>query len=223
MAFVDFELIKKNKLTQDVFELVFSCKDFKNSLPWQFITFMLPKTRFARAYSILKQDWENFYFLIKRLENWRWWSKEICDIDVWTVLKWTLPIWHFLVQENSKNKLFIWTWTWLVPLYFQIKYLLENNFWWKYKLILWNREERDLYYIDELNSLKCDNFDFEIYLSQENNNNFKYWRVWAFLTEENIKKFDEFYICWNPYMIDDAVSKLISLWVDKELIFMEKY
>ena len=223
MAFVDFELIKKNKLTQDVFELVFSCKDFKNSLPWQFITFMLPKTRFARAYSILKQDWENFYFIIKRLENWRWWSKEICDIDVWTVLKWTLPIWHFLVQENSKNKLFIWTWTWLVPLYFQIKYLLENNFRWKYKLILWNREERDLYYIDELNSLKCDNFDFEIYLSQENNNNFKYWRVWAFLTEENIKKFDEFYICWNPYMIDDAVSKLISLWVDKELIFMEKY
>ena len=223
MAFVDFELIKKNKLTQDVFELVFSCKDFKNSLPWQFITFMLPKTRFARAYSILKQDWENFYFLIKRLENWRWWSKEICDIDVWTVLKWTLPIWHFLVQENSKNKLFIWTWTWLVPLYFQIKYLLENNFRWKYKLILWNREERDLYYIDELNSLKCDNFDFEIYLSQENNNNFKYWRVWAFLTEENIKKFDEFYICWNPEMVDDAVSKLISLWVDKELIFMEKY
>lgn len=223
MAQSNFLLTKKTKLTKDVFELEFECSESLKAIAWQFITFMLPQTKFARAYSILKQIWNNFYFTIKRLEDWRGWSKEICDIEVGQTLRWIWPVGHFTLKNLEKNKLFIWTWTWIVPLYFQIKYLSEINSNIKYKLILWNRSKNDLYYIDDLNSFKNENFDFEVYLSQEDNTEYKFWRVTDFLTKENIKDFEEFYICWNPNMVDDVSAKLSELWVWIENIFTEKY
>lgn len=225
MWFIDFKLIKKKKLTSDVFEVIFESEVELYIAPWKFMTFMLPKTWFARAYSVLFKDWKNIYFIIKRLENWRWWSKEICDYEEGTILKWVWPTGHFLDSKKKVNKLFIWTWTGMVPLYFIIKDLLESWFSNNLKLILWNREEKDLYYLDEFRDFKNKyaNFDFEIFLSREEKDWFKKWYVWDFLSQENIENFSEFYICWNPNMVDEVEKKLIISWVKDEKIFREKY
>lgn len=219
----DFKLISKKNLTNDVYELVFECSNELKSISWQFITFMLPITKFARAYSILNQDKNNFSFIIKRLENGRWWSKEICDIEVWTILKWVWPVWKFLINDKTKNKLFIWTWTWIVPFYYQIKELVKEVDIWKNKLLIWNRTLKDLYYLDEFKKLENESFGFEVFLSQEEVDLYNYWRVGNYITKENVTKYDEFYICWNPEMIDDIILKLKNLWVDDWVIFTEKY
>lgn len=216
MWFKRFKLINKTNLTNDVFELVFeinSQSDFKSG---QFITFLLPKTWFGRAYSVLDKVWNHYYFIIKRLENWRWWSKEICDLNVWEELNWVGPTGSFILKKNSKNKLFIWTWTWIVPLYNMIK----NNKLSTSKLIWWLRQEKDLYYLNEINDLWVDS---DIYLSQEKTDKYNYGRVTDFLENNDISDFGEYYICWNPSMVESVVDILLNKWISNEFIFTEKY
>lgn len=221
----NYKLLSKKNLTSDVFEMVFEIQDDFLITPGQFITFLLPKTWFWRAYSVLDKHWKNVYFIVKRLENGRGWSKEVCDLEVWWVFRWVWPTGHFIDSGKQNTKLFIWTWTWMVPLYFMIKYLLETWFSKNIKLILWNREEKDLYYIDQFNEFKnkYSNFDFEIFLSHSDDDKYSHGRVTSFLTNENVKKFSEFYICWNPYMVDDSIKILQGFWVNDEKIFREKY
>lgn len=225
MWFSNFKLIKKEKITKDVFELIFeSEKDFE-IIPGQFITFMLPKSRLGRSYSVLNKDINWVSFLIKRLEDWRWWSKEICDLNEWEIIKWIWPAWRFIDSKKDINKLYIATWTWVVPLFFMIWDLLKNWFKKNLKLVLWNRTLSDLYYIEKLENFKKNysNFDYEIFLSREDIIWYNSWYVGDFLTLENIEKYNEFYICWNPNMIDEVVLKLENNWVLKEDIFEEKY
>jgi len=225
MWFNNFKLISKENLTQNVFLLIYESENDFSIIPGQFITFILPKTWFARAYSVLFKEWKKCYFIIKRLENGRWWSIEICDYEVGVVLKWIWPTGRFVDSKMQNNKLFIWTGTWMVPLYYMIRNLLENWFWKNIKLILWNRENKDLYYIKEFDEFKkkFHNFDFEIFLSHQNHNIYNNWRVTSFLTKENILKFDEFYLCGNPYMVDDSIKILQGFWINDEKIFREKY
>lgn len=223
MPTANYKLISKENLTYDVFKMVFECEEDIKTIPGQFTTFLLPSTWFARAYSILNQEWNKFEYIIRRLENGRWWSKEICDKEVWTILKWVWSVWKFLLKDTFENKLFICTWTWLVPFYFQIKTLFENNFSWNYKLIIWNRKEEDLYYLDEFSKFKSEKFDYEVYLSQEENEKYNKWRVGDFIMQENVSKFKEFYICWNPLMIDEVILRLKEFWVEDDNIITEKY
>ena len=48
MWFSNYKLIEKKKLTQDVYEMVFSDWNETTNKPGQFMTFMLPKTKFGR-------------------------------------------------------------------------------------------------------------------------------------------------------------------------------
>lgn len=220
----DFTLIAKKKLTYDIFEMLFESSEFIDFKYWQFITFILPWI-WWRAYSILEANWNTIKLLIKRLENGRWWSKFICDIEIWNILKWVWPAGHFVLKETNKNKLFIWTWTWFVPLYNQIngsiKLWLKSNL----KLIFWLKNELDIFYEKELAELKNknSNFLFEYYISREKVWNHINWRVTDFLKEENIKDFEEFYLCWIPSMIDNSIEILLNLWISNDQIFTEKY
>lgn len=225
MWFNNFTLLSKKNLTSDVFELIYEVENDFDIVPWQFCTFMLPKTWFARAYSVLYKEWKKIYFIIKRLENGRWGSKEICDYEVWVVLRWVWPTGHFIDSKKDVSKLYIGTGTGMVPLYFLAKSLLEKWFQKNIKIILWNREEKDLYYIWEFQSMKeqYPNFDFEVYLSREEVIWYNTWYVGDFLTPENREKFSEYYLCWNPNMVDEVEKKLSDGWVEKENIFREKY
>lgn len=213
-------------LTSDVYELEFSWENEINIIPWQFVTFMIDWL-WARAYSVLEKNWKDLKFIIKKIEIenwWRWWSKFLCEQKIWVELKWIWPSWHFITKENEKNKLFLWTWTGFVPLFAQIKNLLEKNFSWKIKFVFWVRTSKDLFYLEELKNFKekFSNFDFEIYLSREENSDFKKW----YITDEikNLEKnFSEAYICWSPAIVDSAKEELLKNWFLEENIFDEKY
>jgi len=223
----NFTLTKKIQLTHDVFELVFQWENEINMKPGQFITFILDNI-WGRAYSILESKWNTISFIIKKREadnGWRWWSAYICDLKVWDIIKWVWPAGHFTLKENSKNKLFIWTWTWLVPLYNQILWSIEQKQECKLTLVFWVRTLKDTFYIEKFEEIqkKYPNFDFTILLSKEKSELYQKWYVTDFLSLENIESFEEYYICWAPAMIDSTVEKLKKLWVDEENIFLERY
>ncbi len=226
-----FKLIEKNKLTPDVYELIFEndiedfWKDFKS---WQFVTFILDKI-WGRAYSILDFLGSNkFILIIKKRELENWWrggSKYICEREIGDILSGVWPSWHFVLQENNKNKLFLWTWTGLVPLYNQILWALEKKLDSKIMLIFWARKKEDLFYIEKLEELKKknSNFDYKIYLTKQNDEKYGKWYITDFLIKENINNFSEFYICWIPVMIESSIKILENLWVWEKNIYFEKY
>ncbi|EKE27516.1 MAG: hypothetical protein ACD_3C00196G0009 [uncultured bacterium (gcode 4)] len=217
-------LSKITKLTHDVYELIFASADDFNVIPGQFVTFILPSW-LRRAYSVAYQKWKTFEFIIKRLENWRWWSIEVCDLEVWCEISYIWPVWNFLLSDSEASKLFIWTWTWFAPLYFQIKAALEKWSKEKMRLIFWIRREEDIFYENELKKLKNDytNFDYLLFLSREDTFKYRKWYVTDFLRSENIFNYHEYYICWSAQMVVDARSRLDKLWINKEKIFFEQY
>ncbi len=226
----NFKLIEKNKLTSDIYELIFESDDidfWKNFKSWQFVTFILDKI-WGRAYSVLDfLDFQKFVLIIKKREaedGWRWGSKYICEREVWETLKWVWPSWHFVLQETNKNKLFLATGTWFVPLYNQILWALEKKLEANLTLIFWAREKKDLFYLEKLEELKKNNknFDYKIYLSREESEYNKGY-VTDFLEEKNVKNFEEFFICWAPKMIESCEKQLKNLWIFEENIYFEKY
>ncbi|MBW7954225.1 FAD-dependent oxidoreductase [Candidatus Gracilibacteria bacterium] len=224
MGFSNFKLIKKEKITKDVFELVFeSEKDFEIT-PGQFITFMLPKSRLGRSYSVLSKDINGVSFLIKRLEDGRGGSKEICDLNEGEIIKGIGPAGKFIDSKKDINKLYIATGTGVVPLFFMIGDLLKSGFKKNIKLVLGNRTLKDLYYIEKLKEFKKNysNFDYEIFLSREDNTIYNFGYVKNYV-KDNYLDYDEFYICGNPNMIDEVIEILINSSISKENIFEEKY
>nr|MDD3719793.1 FAD-dependent oxidoreductase [Candidatus Gracilibacteria bacterium] len=221
----DFKLTKKTKLTIDVFEMIFEVEEKFNYNYGQFITFILPNIG-GRAYSMLDViDGNKIKLIIKRLENGRGGSKFICDSEIGTILKGVGPAGHFILRETKKSKLFIGTGTGFVPLYNQIIGSERIGLSCKIKLLFGLRTDEDIFYEDTLIKMKNNNsnFDFEYYISREHDLHHKFGRVTDFITKENIADFEEFYICGNPYMIDDSIQKLLDLGVSKEQIFTEKF
>jgi len=227
MPLNSFTLIDKKILTSDIYELVFQANEKFDFLPGQFITFILPNI-WGRAYSILKTQWNNITLIIKSRSShnwWRGWSEYICNRKIWEKLKWTNPAGRFLLQNNDKNKIFIWTWTWFVPLYNQIIHAISQKQEWKLELLFWARTLKDLFYLTELEKIKQDNnnFDYKVYLSREKNIQHNTGYVTDYLSEENIKKYEEFYICWIPALIDSSVEILEKNNINKINILTEKY
>lgn len=222
-----YKLLEKTQLTDDVYELTFEAEDSFDFLPGQFVNFILPNI-WGRAYSILKTQDKKIILIIKKRTQkmwWRWGSEYICNLEIWEILSWTQPAGKFLLQNNNNNKLFLWTGTGFVPLYNQIIHALEQNQDAKLELLFWARRSSDLFYISQLNNLKnkYQNFDYQVYLSNEENKNYHHWYVTKFLTENNIKLYQEYYICGIIQLIDSTIDILTSYNIDKQNIFTEKY
>ena len=238
MSLKFFELINKKALTKDVYKMEFKSDWLSNMKPWQFITFLLDKI-WWRAYSILKINPNSIVLIIKKRElddGWRWGSKLICELNIWDTLRWVWPAGHFLLQENTKNKLFIWTGTGFVPLYNMIKGALEQNLDCNLQFIFWVRMIEDVFYLEKLEKIKSENpnFNFQIYISREKDlheyelehpgDEIYSWYTTNYLTNNNINNYEEIYICGAPAMIDSTVDKLKKLgFKDRENIFYEKY
>ncbi len=227
----NFKLIKKEKLTPDVYEMTFEASDKIDVLPGQFVTFLIDKI-WWRAYSILKsypneKDTSNIVLIIKKREEEDWgrgWSRYICDLEVWDTLKWVWASGSFLLQKNDKNKLFIATGTWIVPLYNQILAETDmNKSWVKLGLVFWVRTVKDLFYLKEIEKIKevNKNFVFEIYISREETKEYNFWYVTSFLNKTNLDIFEEFYICWAPWVIKSSKEILEDSW--KESVYFEEY
>lgn len=219
----NYKLISKKQLTNDVFELIFEWED-KEVKPGQFMMFNLVSW-LKRAYSISHKNWNKFEFVIKRLENGKWWSKEICDSNVWDSIDFSWPFGHFVLQENNSNKIFIWTGTWFAPLYFQ--FIEDLKKWNKNKILFlfWVRTKNDFFYQEELENIKKNypNFDYKIFLSKEDMDWFEKWHVTTYINKENISGYEEFYMCWSNPMIQESRELLEKSWVQKEKIYFEQY
>lgn len=176
---------------------------------------------FSRSYSVSEVKDNKVSFLIKILNSWRAW-KIFKNIKKDYELKITWPFWDFILNNNDNPKVFIATWTWLAPVYNMLLWLGENV---KKKLLFWVSLKEDIFYFDKLSKIK--NLDIYVFLSQEKK---------SFTRKDNINYFNsridldlvlkeksntEFYLCWNPPMVDSFSSKLKEEWFSN--VFNEKF
>ena len=229
MALFEMKLIQKIALTDDVFELSYEIHDEKEMIPGQFITFILPGIG-GRAYSIVQLHEKNIILIIKR------WKKEdggrggsilLCDALVGDTFKAVWPAGHFTLKDTAESKMFLGTWTGLVPLWNMIQASLKKPDTQKIFLVFGVRFKKDFYYIEKFQALKNaypQHFDYNLYVSREEWDGEIYaGYVTDALSENTIQTYKEFYICGAPGMIESCEEKLLQLGVKKEAIFFEKY
>lgn len=223
------KLIEKKYLTHNVFELKYLCNDISEMIPGQFITFILPWI-WGRAYSILSLEWNICTLIIKKWEKqeWgRWGSIFLCDAEIWEIFSYVWPSGHFTLKNSENNKLFLWTGTWLVPLYNMIISGLEKNTTDKYQLVFGVRYHNDMFYISEFEKLKekfADRFYYHLVVSRDEAQWIvKKWYVTDFLSQKVVWDYEEYYICGAPNMISWCKEKLSELWVNPQSIFSEEY
>lgn len=125
MQQLPFKLIGKNKLTHDVYELVFITSETITIEPGQYVLFMLPKSKLRRAYSIGYTDGQRYTFIIKQLDGGVG-STEICSLEVGEEIIGMVPLGHFVLKANNTPKLFVGTGTGFAPLYFQIRAMMDS-------------------------------------------------------------------------------------------------
>lgn len=233
-----FQLLAKKQLTHDVYELIYSYGTQDNKLPsdqqiipGQYVMFQLAPG-LNRAYSIASFTEENFTLIIKRIE-WGRGSPMICDAPVGSSLSGLIPIGNFFLQNTQNAKCFIGTGTGFAPLYCELLWCVEKElFQHPMAFIFGVRNFRDSFYEQEILALgeKFQDFHYVEYFSREDS--FESWimnhepqkgYVTDWITEENISKFQEFYLCGSLPMIKDAREKLEALGVEKGNIFFEPY
>lgn len=223
-------LVKKIVLTHDVYELHYELPEVTSMLPGQFITFIM-KGIGGRSYSILELLWGKIAVLVIKkwgLEvGWQGGSMKLCDAELWEVFQFVGPAGHFTLSEGVKNRLFLWTWTGLVPLYNQILEWLAREGNEKYQLVFWARHIWDLYYLDRFETLKKlypQRFYYHLVVSRDESIGMIHkGYVTDFLSKNVTSGYWEYYLCGAPAMIESCQKKLSELWVHEEDIFFEKY
>lgn len=229
MWMMQIKLVEKITLTHDVFELHYKLPETLVMKPWQFFTFILPGI-WGRSYSALDLKWDIAILIIKRWgdSDWgRWWSIALCDAEIWDEFKAVWPAGHFVLSENTDNKLFLGTGTWLVPLYNMILDGLKKKTWERYQLVFGVRHMTDMFYTEAFETLKSqypDTFYYHLVTSRDEAQwIIKKWYVTDFLSKNVVSDYNEYYICWAPAMIEWCQNKLTELWVSEENVFFEKY
>lgn len=229
MAMMQAKLTKKIPLTHDVFELHYELSEEKQMIPGQFLTFILPWV-WGRSYSVLELVWNVAILIIKKWpeeSGWRGGSIALCDAEIGTEFKCVWPAGHFILQENTKNKLFIGTGTGLVPLYNMILEWLKGSTWEKYQLVFGVRYLDDMFYQNNFEELKqkySDTFYYHLVTSRsESEWMIKKWYVTDFLSKNVTEQYGEYYLCGAPAMIESCQETLSELSVSQENIFFEKY
>jgi Na+-transporting NADH:ubiquinone oxidoreductase subunit F len=236
MLKTQFTLISKSLLTHDVYELIYSCPDMTKEYPkpWQYVMFQLAPG-LGRAYSIASFEWETFTLIIKRIPEGRG-SPLICDAEIGAIFSGMLPLGHFVLQDNSKNKCFIGTGTGFAPVYCQaLGHSMREEKATKVAFVFWVRNLEDSFYEEEIMSLGKDfeSFEYVQYFSRESElptilptdypTNRLSGYVTDWITPEHIESYQEFYLCGSPAMVKSAREKLEALGITKEKIFWEQF
>ncbi|MCD5375428.1 FAD-dependent oxidoreductase [Candidatus Gracilibacteria bacterium] len=229
MGMMQVTLEKKINLTQDVYELHYKLPEPKIMLPGQFVTFILTGIG-GRSYSILEIIDDIAILIIKKWEQsdgGRGGSIALCDASVGDEFKVVGPSGHFVLQDNSDNKLFLGTGTGLVPLYNQILEGLKKDSREKYQLVFGVRHMNDMFYTDKFEALKLqypDRFFYHLLTSRDEENGIiGKGYVTDFLSESVVDKYSEYYICGAPAMIEGCQKRLTELGVLEEKVYFEKY
>jgi len=210
-----WEVVWYNMLVEDVLELSLKVNDNLEVLRGQYAILLLNDFdwEFSRAYSIVEYKNNIIKFWIKLKDTWRWWRR-LKTIKIWDTIKIKWIYWDFVLIDTENPKVFIATWTWLSPIINMISWDLKSK---NNKLFFWVQKEKDLFYLDKINNIK--NLETYIYLSREEVKWYKYWRI-------DLSKYDfdintEFYICWNPALVESNKKYLSEKWFKN--VYSEKF
>lgn len=178
-----------------------------------------------RAYSFASYSGNTFTLIIKRVAHGKG-SPIICDAEIGTPFTGMLPLGHFILRETRVSKCFIGTGTGFAPLYAMVLAMRDN---WGYHdlphVFLYGvKNEWDAFYQQEMQELHdADMLEFRQYYSEDEKSYATTGYVTTWITPENVKNFQEYYICGSPAMVKDARNKLEELGIAKENIFFEQY
>lgn len=176
-----------------------------------------------------------FTLIIKRISEGRG-SPIICDAEIGTTHSGMLPLGHFVLQDNTKNKCFIGTGTGFAPVYCQaLGHSLREEKAGKIAFVFWVRNLEDNFYEEKILELgkSFENFEYVQYFSRVTDfptilpSNYPTIQLSGYVTDwitpEHIESYEEFYICGSPAMVKSAREKLEALGVAKEDIFWEQF
>lgn len=191
-------------LTEDVIELKVDVKKDFSYVSGQFITFAFTDSNgdFNRSYSIANKVGTQYMFLIKLKKDGRAWIA-FKTMKVWDSLKFTTIAGNFKLLDTPKPKVFIATGTGLAPIYSMLLNTPENV---SKKLYFWVANLKDMFYQDNFQQFK--NLEVKLYLSREEIKGYNFWRM--NFENEVFEKDSEFYICWNPGVVEGAKTSLNS-------------
>jgi len=209
-----FTVVSKEFLTSDVIELQLHCDSELEVQPWQFCNLIFESNdeKQMRSYSISSYKDKVLTFLIKLKDGWLAWEA-LRVIGEGNKLQWIWPFWNFILQNTSRRKIFIATWTGLSPIY-----NMMHASWDSEKILyFWIRKHSDIFYLEELN--KIPNLTIHIYLSREESTSYNFGRIEY--SKIKYSEDDEIYMCWSPWLIEDLQKQFKSF--SKQNIFFEKF
>jgi len=211
------KVINRQMLTDTVIEFSIETYQEVKVIPGQWALFLFEDEQgpFQRIYSIVDQDTDNektmLIFAIKLSEHGRG-STMIRKTVIGSEIMITWVFGNFVVQNTQLPKVFIWTWSGIVPLLNMAKYCTTTK-----QLFFSVSRKKDLFYEDRIK--KIPGLGHEIHISQESVHGYQSWRI-DFVTQ-NFEPTTEFYICWKPEVVDDIVWKLTILGYKR--IYVEKF
>jgi len=206
---------KSDLVTKDVLHLVLQWDNKIKSYPGQYVWLVMKDSywEFSRSYSIVSNNNKSIELYIKLKTTWRAW-KLLQNTNIWDYFKITWVYGEFRLKETINPKVFIATWTWIAPI---INMINKNIFSKNNKLFFWVAKSEDLFWLESLTKIK--NLTQNIYLSQEKIEWYHNWRIKIY--DLKFEKNTEFYVCWNPNMVEDIEKSLKIKWYTN--IFIEKF
>lgn len=211
------KIISYQMLNHDVVEIVFELPEVLKYKPgqWALIDYKDAEQPLKRAYSIAEYKIVaqgcQITLAIKMLEgskSW-WYLRKLKQGDELEVV-WIF--WHFVLQDNENPKVFIGTGTGLVPLIAMANATKSQK-----KLYFSVSHKSDLFYIDRIQNIA--NLESHIHVSREEVEGCEPGRI--DLSAASFPENTEFYICWNPTVVNSFVDILQSKWYKN--IYTEKY
>ncbi len=208
------KVVEKKYLTDDVIELRLSVENF-SAKPGQYVSMQMQdwKGTFYRNYSITEFSQNHFVLSIKILEDGRG-GKFLKKLKINKSLNYIWALWGFVLQENKKPKVFFATGTGLSPAIAMFDALWDDV---EKKLYFWVRDESEVFYEEKFKKYK--NFEYKIFLSQQDHPDYHYGRVNQEI--ESISQESEVYMCGNPKMTDQVTHELKMQWHNENQIFSE--
>ncbi len=210
-------IISYQMLNHDVVEITLKLPQVLAYKPGQraLIDYKDPEQPLKRAYSIAEyrivDQGCQITMAIKLLEwSKSWWylkqKKQGDELEVVGIF------WHFFLQETDNPKVFIGTWTGLVPL---IAMANETNV--QKELYFSVSHKSDLFYVDRIKNIA--NLSSHIHVSREEVEGCEPGRI--DVSAVSFPENTEFYLCWNPAVVTSFADILQSRGYTH--IYTEKY
>lgn len=238
----NFFAVLKNKinLNKNTILLNFSLPDnFKlDYQPGQYLIAKIPhnQEKINRLYSIssFKDLKNNFDLLIELIDNGLG-SNYFKNLKIGQKTEFVGPAGIFTLKNTQTPKVFLATGTGLAPIKAMIDKLIIDKYNAPFYLFWGMKDKSYVYFLNEFKKIKNENknFNFKICLSQEKNLNNQEKEIFflgrvnnGFIDyfKNNKKIYDfEYYICGSREITESLKNFLISLNINKNQIFFEKF